>query len=167
MAGVRSDILTELEFITRLGKFRAMQVSLRSLLLFVAALCVALTLTQMDFVHSGLVLMTIIIIANFTLTKRAWRYGTYGSLAGIFVTFLIMLEYIYFAERHAATLGDANMARIRIFENWRGFVVPIGALVGGTLGLLLFGNRKRTESAAPPAESDVEPEVSSRRDDSN
>lgn len=131
-----------------------MQVSLRSLLLFVAATCIALTLSQMEFVRSAYVLIAIVVLANITLSKHAWRCAAYGALTGMLLCFLVMQVYIFAKVGSILPSNYTQSDAIhQVMGNWRSYVIHLGALVGGTLGFILFGNQMKTESNSHSSDS--------------
>lgn len=94
----------------------------------------SLTLTQFDFGLGFGILIFGGLGSVFVLPQAIWRRTVYGALAGIILGVVLMLTYSAIYE------GDHPHGQYRLTEiviAWRVWIVQLGALIGGTVGLLI------------------------------
>ncbi len=120
--------------------------SLRQILSAVSALCVALAMTQLEFVSSCVCLVAILVVLHFLVAVRIWRRIAYGAILGIIGGFLVMLLYIRFRLGYSTPSNYQESFAIEgISMAWRSYVVHLGAYVGAFLALWIRGGKGESE----------------------
>ena len=125
--------------------------SLRQLLGAMGGLCVAIALTQIEFVPSCVCLVGIIVVLNFAVRARTWRCIAYGAITGIAGGILVMLLYMLVDQGRisASNYQESNaLIDIDIVLACRSYVVHIGAYVGAIAALAVRNKRPIHPSGA-------------------
>lgn len=126
--------------------------SLRQLLGAMGGLCVAIALTQIEFVPSCVCLVGIIVVLNFVVRARTWRCIAYGAITGIAGGILVMLLYMLVDQgRMSASNYQESNALIDIVLACRSYLVHIGAYVGAIAALAVRNKRPVHPSGAVPS----------------
>lgn len=130
------------------------RLSLRALMLLVAALSVSLTLAQLKPATNGWILAVVATALNLMLPPRAWRFVVYSALIGMVVMLMAMIVEV--SIRTGIPLAGNYREGVEIAavtKVWRPYVLPFGAFVGGAIGFILL-NTTRT----PMTISESDPE---------
>jgi len=133
-----------------------MRFSVRGLFFHVAFAGVMLALTRLPFLAGCAVLVVGIAAANFLIPTRTWRFVVYGGIAGVAVVGVALDCYLEFGIQGPHTYTDG---RLEIVYRVRPYVVQVGALVGGSVGLAVC--KARAEIAA--SQGTVSPRAGDRR----
>ena len=115
-------------------------------MLYMAAFSVSLTLCYLPFAElGGFVLVVVIVVLGKFLPGRQWRYLTWCALLGVIAAFIAAAIYTRIRVGVISAPTYASNARIAaVHDPLRPFLFPLGAFVGGSIGLLLH----RRESAS-------------------
>ena len=120
-----------------------MRFSIRGLLLYVAFAGVMLGLARLPFIAGCAALVVGVAVSNFLIPTRLWRFAVYGGIAGVVAASVALGCYLEFSIRGPHTYTDG---RLEVEDFWRPYVVQVGALIGGSLGLAAC--RTKTGAAA-------------------
>lgn len=122
--------------------------SMRELLVYNAFMCVMFALSRLPFLAGGVLLVLAVAVANFLVPIRIWRFVVYGGITGIVVA-IVALE-CYLTTLHSGsthyTYTESNID-INIVHRTRTFVAHLGALLGGTLGIVTYRAKSRVVTA--------------------
>jgi hypothetical protein len=111
-----------------------MRFSVRDLLLYSAFACLMLALTRLPFLAGCAILIIGITAAKFLIPIRTWRFVVYGALVGIVAASVALTCYLELEIQGPHTYTDG---RPEIADRLRPYVVHLGALVGGSVGLAI------------------------------
>jgi hypothetical protein len=114
------------------GTGLAMRYSTRNLLAYVAFAGVMLGLVRLPFLLGCAALLAGVAVANFFVPTRLWRFVVYGIMAGVVAATVALSWYLEFGIREPHSYMDG---RLEVVYFARPFVVQVGAIVGGSMGL--------------------------------
>jgi hypothetical protein len=129
--------------------------TVRGLSCYIAFVGVLLALTRPPFLAGCAVLVAGITASNFFLPIRMWRFLTYGGIAGTLVATVILSCYLEFGIRGPRTYTDG---RLEVVYLARPYVVQMGALAGGSVGLAVYSSRAKIAAHRPVPSDLPEPE---------
>jgi hypothetical protein len=118
-----------------------MRFSIRELMAYTAAVCVMLTLTRLSFVVAAALLAVGVAVAYFAVPTMAWRYVVYGGISGVVVLLICLLAFLQLKYGQSASYRGSPAREV--MDRAQPFVMPLGSLLGGTLGLALWKARRR------------------------
>ena len=121
-----------------------MRLSLKSALLYVTVFCVCLALTWAPIESGAIAVAVISVCLGFVITFSAWWRMLAGGLLVVSLSYAFLIYKCI--EYFASTQNELENATA-FMKWWLPYVIQIGAFVGGSLGLLLYG-RKQTPSEA-------------------
>lgn len=109
-------------------------------MLYVAAFSVCLSLCYLPFAElGGFVLVLIIAVLGKFLPAKQWRYMTWSALLGVVVAFMGSAIYTRIRVGWIGAPTYASNARIAaVHDPLRPYLFPLGAFVGGSIGMLLY-----------------------------
>lgn len=112
-----------------------MRISLRELFICVAVVSVALALSQLPLLVGGSVLVLAVLVAGFVLPAVKWRAIVYGAIAGMLVSVGMLLAYqlLRFGYTRGSNYQEAGALQ-EAADPVRHYLLPIGAVIGGTVG---------------------------------
>ena len=116
--------------------------SIRGLAVYVAFVALTLALTRVEFVLGGVLLGVAVVIANFLVPIRVWRYVTYGAVLGIITAIVLLAVYVTWRFGNSGSRSFRPGAN-RFIDGARSYAFQFGALVGGTVGLIVCQARTR------------------------
>ncbi len=134
-----------------------MRFTVRELLALIAFACPILAFTRLPFLTGCGLLILGIVVANFLVPIRIWRFVVYGGIVGIIAGSVALKVYLNLRFG----IGPPTYARTGAGIRSVTYVFQIGALVGGVLGFAIQKVRART--AFRPASGPSNPETRSDR----
>jgi hypothetical protein len=116
-----------------------MRWSIKSLLLYMAAFAVCLTLCYLPFAEAGgLVLGAVIFVLGAFVSGKQWRCLTWGAVLGVIAAFIAAAVYTRIRVGVISAPTYASNARIAaVHDPLRPYLFPMGAFVGGSIGMLI------------------------------
>ena len=119
--------------------------SLREMLVLLVISSVALTFTQFHVLYGAAALIVVLIVSGFFLNPNNWRCLAYGAVIGIIISHTIMHLLGSWATVVSSS-RDQFPRDLNFFFSYRPYVIPLGALFGGTTALALLGKRDESKS---------------------
>lgn len=110
-----------------------MRWSMKSLLIYMAALAVCLTISRLSYVMGALALAAVLYALRFALPSPRYRRVSSGASFGIVGSFALLLLVGGFVDAVSA-LTEREISRI--VYPWLPYIFQLGAFAGGSLGLL-------------------------------
>jgi hypothetical protein len=107
--------------------------SMRGLPAYVAFTCVLLGVARLPSLAGCAALVVDVVSANFIVPTRLWRFVVYGGIAGVAAASVALGCYLEFGIPGPHTYTDG---RLEVLYGTRPYVVHVGALVGGSAGLV-------------------------------
>jgi hypothetical protein len=114
--------------------------SVRAILLYTVFACVLLAFTRMPFEVGCSLLLIGIAVANILVPTGLWRHAVYGGIAGIVAGIVALSFYLNVIISAPHTYTDG---RTEVVYRTRPYVVQMGALLGGTVGIIIRGARSK------------------------
>ncbi len=109
-----------------------MRFSILGLLAYVAFTGIMLSLARLPFLAGCAALVVGVVAANLIIPTRLWRFVVYGGIAGLAAANVALGCYREFGIPGPHTYTDG---RLEVVYGMRPYVVQVGALVGGSVGL--------------------------------
>ena len=118
-----------------------MKLSLRELLVYTAAASFVLSLVRVPIWLGGALLAMGVIVSFFAIPRVLWRHVVYGGLCGIVVVLICLLVFVRL--QYGPTWSGRGSPARDVMERVQPYILPLGSLLGGTLGLALWKTKRR------------------------
>jgi hypothetical protein len=120
--------------------------TVRGLSLYIVFAGVLLALARLPFLAGCAVLVVGVAASNFLIPTRMWRFVVYGGIAGILVGIVVLSGHLEFVTPGPRSYTDGRLEAVFLA---RPYVVQIGALAGGSIGLVIFSSRTKNAAWEP------------------
>jgi hypothetical protein len=118
-----------------------MRWSIKSLMLYTLVFALCLAICNIEYTTTALILCVIIALLGFVLPGKQWRYFTWGIVGGIIMAFFAASIYVRMRTGTGVPRTYAlNALTSSYYDPLKRYLFPVGAFVGGSLGLLLYKN---------------------------
>lgn len=116
-----------------------MRWSIKSLMLYTLVFAVCLAICNFEYTTTALILCIVIASLGFVLSGRQWRYFTWGIVGGIVLAFIAASIYVRLKTGVGAPRTySLNALSSSYYDPLKRYLFPVGAFVGGSLGLLIY-----------------------------
>jgi hypothetical protein len=122
-----------------------MRWSIKSLLLYITAICVCLGLTWLPAGIGALALMLVVSYSRLWIPSAMWRLIAFAAFVGAVASCLLVIHRCL--ELHASTQNEA-IAAPAFYERWLPYAIQLGAFLGGSIGLLLYSRKQQPSEAS-------------------
>jgi O-antigen ligase len=131
-----------------------MRWSIKSLMLYMLVFALCLTFCNVTYIESALILCGAIALLGFILPGKPWRYLTWGAVFGVIAAFIAASLFVRIRVVHTNPPTYASTSlEASVHDPLKRYIFPMGAFVGGSVGLLIFNARRQPDTY--PGDRDV------------